>query len=109
VKHRLDCNGIDLIYTVEIQFLQCNVRYTKLTVTMEAIVINRIAIATIHSQQIVPYVSAMFIFGDTNSLCSIDRILHGIAVCSYMEDDLPPFHLALQDVSSLIASFGRCR
>jgi hypothetical protein len=108
-KHRLDCNGIDFIYTVDSQFLQCNVRYTKLTVTTEAIAVNRIAIATIHVQQIIPYVGAMFLFGDTDFLCSIDGIQEGIALCTYVEEDLPPFHLTLQEVSTLIATFGRRR
>jgi hypothetical protein len=59
-KHRFNCDGIDLLYTVEHQSLQCNTRCTKLVVNTEQVVINRIKIATVHAEQVVPYVGAMF-------------------------------------------------
>jgi hypothetical protein len=34
-RHTLDCNGIDLIYIIEHESLQCNAHYTKLIVTNE--------------------------------------------------------------------------
>ncbi len=108
-KHRLNCDGIDLLYTVESQTLQCNVRCTKLVVNTEQVVRSRIKIATVHAVEIVPYVGAMFFFGESNDLCSIDHINDGFALCSYMEEERPSFRISLNDVIPLISSFGHAR
>lgn len=72
--HRLDCNGIDFIYTVDNQSLQCNIRFSKLVVVTEAIVFDRIRTATVHSQTIVPYIGAMF-FMRTQMLFAVLKLL----------------------------------
>ncbi len=105
--HRLHCNGVDFIYTVENLSLQCNVRFTKIIVVSEAVAVDRIPTAAIRAQQVVPYVGAMFFYGDENSLCSIEVIHGGVATCVYVEEDVPPFNLSLLDVTPLVASFGR--
>jgi hypothetical protein len=64
------------------------------------------AVATVHDRQVVPYVGAMFFFGELNHLCNIESIQSGTAFCSYLNADLPPFHIALDAVAELIASFG---
>jgi hypothetical protein len=64
-RHALNSNGIDFIYTVEQAPLQCNVHYTKLIVTSSDIVVDRISVGAVRAQQVVPYVGAMFFFGNT--------------------------------------------
>jgi hypothetical protein len=63
-KHRLtfNSNGIDFIYTVEQESLQCNVHYRKLIVTSSNIVVDCISVGAVYVQQVVPYVGAMFFF-----------------------------------------------
>jgi hypothetical protein len=48
----------------------------------------------------------MFFFGELNHLCNIESIQSGTAFCSYLNADLPLFHIALDAVAELIASFG---
>lgn len=105
----LRCNGVDLIFTVETKCLHCNVRFSKVTVTSESTVLDRIPTAAIRSQTVTPYNGAMFFYGDSNSLCCVDNIDGGFAMCSSMEDEIPPFRLSLAVLSPLIASFGHTR
>ncbi len=56
-----------------------------------------------------PYIGAIFFYADTNALCSIEAINEAFATCEYLEEDLPPFRLSVQDVTKLIASFRRPR
>lgn len=75
--------------------------------TIEEIVRDRIQIGSIHAAQITPYIGAIFFFGESNDLCSIEQITDGFAVCSYMDDlDRPVFRLLLVDVIPLISAFG---
>jgi hypothetical protein len=106
-QRQLDCNGIDFVYTVETQSLHCNIQCTKLIVSLEEVVVNRIPIGTVHSTQVVPYIGAMFFYGESSDLCRIDRISDGFAFCSYIEENHPPFHIFLQDVTPLISRFGQ--
>lgn len=106
-RHKLNCDGIDLLYTVQNQSLQCNIWYSKVIVINEDTVRDRIALGSVHARQIIPYIGAMFFFVETNELCSIEQINNGFALCSYMEDvDRPPFRLTLQEVIPLISTFG---
>jgi hypothetical protein len=94
-KSSLDCDGKDFIYTLENESLHVNLRCTKIVVTSEDVVRSRIFVGTVHAQQVVPYVGAMFFFGEANSLCSIDAIESGTAFCSYFNVDIPPFQLPI--------------
>ena len=105
-RHTLDCNGIDLIYIIEHESLQCNVHFTKLIVTSEDIVLDCTTVGAVHENIVVPYVGAMFVGGENNALCTIDRIQSGTAFCSYLHSESHPFHLSLDAVAPLIAAFG---
>jgi hypothetical protein len=69
----------DLIYTIEHESLQCNVHFTKLIVTSEDIVLDCTTVGAVHENIVVPYVGAMFVGGENNALCTIDRIQSGTA------------------------------
>jgi hypothetical protein len=51
----LDCNGIDLTYTVENQSVWYQVNYTKIIIDSEDVVQSHVAVATVHERQVVPY------------------------------------------------------
>ncbi len=105
-----DGNYVDFIYTIENTTLQCNIRYTKLTVSNEEVAITRIPTAAIINQPLIPYVGAMFWFGPENYLLTIDSISNGMATCIHTDEedeDHDPVYLPLEDVSVLIANFGR--
>jgi hypothetical protein len=47
-----------------------------------------------------------FLFGELNHLCNIESIQSGTVFFPYLNADIPPFHIALDAVSELIARFG---
>jgi hypothetical protein len=106
-KTPLFFNGLDLSFTVETSFLCCNVRFSKVMVTNEDIVIIQLQMAVIHRNEVIPYVGAMFCYGNDNLMCRINIIEGGFAFCSYMDDEHPPFCISLEDLSPLVASFGQ--
>lgn len=106
-RHTLDCNGIDLIYTIEHESLQCNVHFTKLIVTSEDIVLDCITVGAVHENIVVPYVGAMFVGGENNALCTIDRIQSGTAFCSYLHSESHSFSLITRCCSSFNCHFWK--
>ena len=60
--HRFNSDGLEICYTVQSQFLQCNVQYSKIIVTSEEVALSKIPTAAICPNAIVPYPGAMFFF-----------------------------------------------
>ena len=86
---RTSTNGVDFIYTIENQSLQCNIQYQKIVATSELVAVRRISTALIFgNKQISAYVGAMFYYGEQNDLLVISTIQNGMATCNYSESDM---------------------
>jgi hypothetical protein len=99
-------DGIDFVYSEQNRNLNCNVRFTKITVTSAADATTRIASANIVSAESSVYRGVWFQYND--DLLEVTSINGNVATCSYVEEtNLDTVNLSVDLVENLVKMFGK--
>jgi hypothetical protein len=99
-------DGIDFVYSEQNRNLNCNVRFTKITVTSAADATARIASANIVSAESSVYRGVWFQYND--DLLEVTSINGNVATCSYVEEtNLDTVNLSVDLVENLVKMFGK--
>jgi hypothetical protein len=107
-------NSVEFLYTEESRQLSCSVRYSKIIINTAKAANSRIPTALVRNDVIASaYVSANFLLNGL--IMTVHQIDNNIARCRYVLDESDStdsehcefIDLALDQVQSLVAAFGR--
>jgi hypothetical protein len=101
---RVDCNGIDFIYTYETQTLLCTVRFSKIPVVTADVATTRIGAAIVSAEVIGAFVGACFHYRE--EMFEVVAIHEQLCRCHSLEQDNKIMDLNLEIVNNLVQSFG---
>jgi hypothetical protein len=101
---RVECNGIDFIYTHETQTLMCTVRFSKIPVVTADVATSRIAAALVSAGAGGAYVGACFHYRE--EMFEVVAIHEQLCRCLSLEHDNKTMDLNLDLVNNLVNSFG---
>jgi len=102
---RVDCDGIDLMFTHETQTLMCIVRFSKIPIVTANVATSRISAAVVNAEASGAFVGACFHYQE--EMFEVTAIVETLCRCQSLEHDYKTVDLNLELVNRLVNLFGR--
>jgi hypothetical protein len=101
---RVECDGIEFVYTHETQTLSCTVRFSKIPITAPEIATSRISAAYVAANVVGAFVGACFHY--EKEMFEVVAIYESLCRCQSLEHDNRKIDLNIELVNNLVNLFG---